>query len=304
MNTICIEQNGERQLQRLAAQRSLYSSAKTSFAVHAVLSTFAAAGFAFWALLSPGVKPYAVLWGIGLTGLDLFWLSGSQKKQREQAALVQESFDCEVLGLPWQPIKVGKAVDHELVVERAALYRRREPGLESLRDWYPVDVCGMPLFLARVVCQRINAWWDAKQRRRYALLLAGLVVVLLVVLVIVGIARGVSVADLLVSTLGPLSSGIWLATKQYRENAAAAARLEKLKEHAQEFWNRALKGASESDLAGESRALQDELFESRRHNVPVFDWFYRRLRDEHESQMRATAAELVRQLEAARENCT
>lgn len=300
MNTICAEQNSERQLERLAAQRSLYSAAKTSFAIHALLSTVVAAGLAFWALFCPAVKSYAVLWGIALTGLEVGWLSSSQKKQREQAALIQESFDCELLGLPWQSIKAGKAVDHELVVEHAARYRREEPDFGSLRDWYPVVVCGMPRFLARLVCQRINAWWDAKQRRRYALLLTGFVVALLVVLIVVGVVRSMSVADLLVTTVGPLTSGIWLAIKQYRENADAAGRLEKLKDHAQDFWNRALKGASESDLAAESRALQDEIFDNRKRNAPVFDWLYWQLRDDQESQMRATAAELVRQLEAAR----
>ena len=300
MNTICSEQNSEHQLERLAAQRSLYSAAKTSFAVHALLSTVVASTLAFAALLNPAVKPYALLWGITLTALDIGWLTSSQKKQREQAALIQECFDCELLGLPWQAIKVGKAVDHELIVEQAALYRCREPNFKSLRDWYPTDVCGMPPFLARVVCQRINAWWDAKQRRRYAMLLAGMVVALLVVLITTGVARSMKLTDLLVTTLVPLSPGIWLAMKQYRENTDAAARLEKLKDHANEFWNRALKGASESDLAADSRALQDELFDNRKRNVPVFDWLYWRLRDDHECQMRATAAQLVRQLEMAR----
>jgi SMODS-associating 4TM effector domain len=300
MNTICAEQNSERELQRLAAMRSLYSAAKTSFAVHAVLSTLVATGLAFWALLCPGVKPFAVLYGIVLTGVEVGWLASSQKKQREQAALIQESFDCELLGLPWQPIKAGKSVDHELIVEHAARYRRKEPGFESLRDWYPVEVCSMPLYLARVVCQRINAWWDAKQRRRYGVLLASVVGALVVGLFVFGLVRGLSVPDLLVTTLGPLLSGIWLAIKQCRENTDAATRLEKLKDHALDFWNRALKGASESDLAADSRALQDEIFDSRKRNVPVFDWLYWRLRDNQESQMRATAAELVRQLETAR----
>jgi len=304
MNTICAEQNSERQLQRLAAMRSLYSAAKLSFALHAVLSTIVAAGLAFWALLRPDVKPFAILWGIVLTGLDIFWLSPSQKKQREQAALIQESFDCEVLGMPWQPIKAGKPVDHELVVEHADRYRREEPDFKSLRDWYAVELSSMPLYLARVVCQRTNAWWDAKQRRRYGVLLASVVGMLVIGLFVFGLVRAMSLLDLIVSTLVPLLSGIWLAAKQWRENTDAATRLEKLKEHAFDFWNRALKGASESDLADDSRKLQDEIFDSRKRNVPVFDWLYWLLRNNQEIQMRTTAAELVRQLEAARGSST
>jgi hypothetical protein len=241
-----------------------------------------------------------VLWGLALAILDILWLTPRQKKLREEAAAVQERFDCDVLGLPWQPLKVGKPVDQETVVEHAAIYRRREPSFGSLRDWYPVDVCRMPIFLARVVCQRINAWWDAKQRRRYAFCLVAAVVVLLVGVLAVGLARHVQLADLLLTAVGPLMAGIVLALRQYKENAEAATRLEKLKDHALDLWAQARTGAPESALATASRVLQDELFDNRKRNVPVFDWIYWLLRFGHEVQMQESAAELVRELEAAR----
>ena len=108
MNSICTDQNAERQLDRLAAQRALYTKAKTIFAWHALLSTVVAAGLSAWALFCSEVKPYAAAWGVTLAGLDIFWLTPWQKKLRETAATIQESFDCEVLGMPWQPLKVGK----------------------------------------------------------------------------------------------------------------------------------------------------------------------------------------------------
>lgn len=303
-NSICTAQNSDRQLERLAAQRALYSSAKRIFAVHALLSTIVASGLSFGALFCSALKPYAVLWGIALAIVDALWLTPRQKKLREDAANIQESFDCEVLGLPWQPLKVGKPVDQETIAEYAALYRRQEPSFESLRDWYPGDVGRMPLFLARVVCQRINAWWDAKQRRRYAFFLVSGVVVLLVAIFGVGLARHMQLADLLLTAIGPLTAGIVLAVRQYKENADAAGRLEKLKDHARDLWNRARAGAAETELATASRVLQDELFDNRKRNVPVFDWIYRLLRFEHEAQMQASAAQLVGELDAARNSIT
>jgi hypothetical protein len=300
MNSICTDQNAERQLDRLAAQRALYSKAKRTFAWHAVLSTIAAFGLSLGALFCSGLKPYAVLWGVALAILDILWLTPRQKKLREEAATIQESFDCAVLGLPWQPLKVGKPVDQETVVEHAAVYRRREPSFDSLRDWYPAAVCHMPLFLARVVCQRVNAWWDARQRRRYAFCLIAAVIVLLLAVFAVGLIRHMELADLLLTAVGPLSAGIVLALRQYKENAEAAARLEKLKDHARDLWARAGAGAPESELAAASRVLQDELFDNRKRNVPVFDWIYWLLRFGHEVQMQESAADLVRELEAAR----
>jgi len=301
MNRICEHQNSDLQLLRLAAQRSLYASAKSVFALHAMASTVVAAALGFTALFYPGVKAYAAIWGVGLAILDVVLLTPWQKKLREYAALIQESFDCDVLGLPWQPIKVGKPVDHELVVERARRYQRREPNLKSLRDWYPTDVCGMPLFLACVICQRTNAWWDAKQRRWYGALLASLVAVLFALLLVIGVVRRITLLDLLVTAFLPLSSGMVVAVRQYRENSDAAARLERLKEHAQALWDSALKGAAEPELAVASRVLQDEFFDHRKRNVPVFDWLYWFLRSDHELQMHEAAAQLARELAAGRE---
>ena len=301
MNTICTEQNDERQLERLAAQRALYSASKMVFTVHAVLSTAVASGLAVGAMFCVDVKPWAVAWGVALLFLDNLWLTRRQKDLRQQAALVQESFDCEVLDLPWGPtLKIGKPIEHEVVVERAAAYRRKEPSFGSLRDWYPGAVCRMPRFLGRVVCQRTNAWWDGKQRRHYAFCLIGGVVVVLLGVLSIGLARRMQLGDLLVTTLAPLASGIGLALKQYMENSDAAARLDKLKEHAQDLFRRALAGAPEAELATESRVLQDEIFDHRKRNVAVFDWLYWRLRPGQETQMQENAEEMVRQLEAAR----
>src|SRR6187402_1492556 len=108
------------------------------------------------------------------------------------------------------------------------------------------------------------------------------------------------IADLLVTSLVPLASGITLALRQYRENVEAAARLDKLKDSARASWTRALGGASESELGTASRQLQDELFDHRKRNVPVFDWLYDRLRLEHEEQMQKSAKQLVDELNASR----
>ncbi len=297
-NKICSEQNSEPQLARLAAQRSLYRSAKRVFAVHALLSTVVAAALAFAAQKWFGLKPYAALWGATLTILDVVWLTPRQKTLRESAAAVQEAFDCDVLELPWQPVKVGTPVDPELVHERAADYRKVEPSFASLLDWYPAAAGRLPLFLARIACQRVNVWWDANQRRRYAFLLVGIVVTLVLGLLVLGVAAGLHVADLVLTVFLPLSSGIVLALRQYKENSDAAHRLDKLKHHARELCAQALAGAGEHELTLAARRLQDEIFEHRKRNVPVFDWLYGLLRPAHEQQVQASTNDLVRELEA------
>ena len=300
-NTICSEQNEDRQLERLAAQSALYSASKTIFGIHATLSTVVVAGLAVGAMFYADVKPWAVASGYVVLLADTFWLTPRQKMLREQAAHVQESFDCEVLGLPpGPPLKIGKSIDHEVVVEYAAAYRRKDPALRKIRDWYPSAACRMPLYLGRVVCQRTNAWWDGKQRRHYSSYLSGGVVVVTLSVLAIGLARRMPLGDLVVTMAAPLASGIGLVLKQYRENSDAAARLDKLKAHAEDLFLRALAGATEAELTTDSRTLQDEIFDHRKRNVPVFDQLYDHLRGKQEVQMKANAEEMVRRLEAKR----
>ncbi|HEX4338216.1 MAG TPA: S-4TM family putative pore-forming effector [Polyangiaceae bacterium] len=299
MNTICTEQNSDLQLDRLAAQRALYAQAKTIFGWHAFLSTVVAGALIFATLFFDWLKPYALCWGFALTALDILAITPWQKKLREKAALIQESFDCDVLGLPWQTIK-GKPADHETVVEYAKRYREVEPSFDSLRNWYSTDACGIPLFLGRVVCQRANAVWDGKQRRIYARYLIGAVVVLTLLLLLLGIVRGMHVAELFSRAIAPLNAGIWMTLRQIMENHEAAGRLDKLKEHAGNLWKHAIDGATEGELATECRSLQSELFDHRKRTVSVFDWLYWRLRRAHEQQMQETAVQLVSELRAAR----
>ena len=72
---ITSEQNTERQLQRLAAQRQLYASAKKIFGWQVVLSGPVTVVIAFLVIANPTLKGYAALWGITVALCDLFWLT-------------------------------------------------------------------------------------------------------------------------------------------------------------------------------------------------------------------------------------
>ncbi len=54
----------DKQLQRLAAQRQLYTTAKKVFAAQAVVSGPVAVATAFGVIIDPASKGYVALWGI------------------------------------------------------------------------------------------------------------------------------------------------------------------------------------------------------------------------------------------------
>lgn len=287
------EQNTEKQIQRLAAQRQLYATAKTIFGWQVILGGPVAVGAAFLVMFNSEMKGYVAIWGIGVALSDLFWLTPWQKRLKDLAARTQESFDCEVLGLPWNSIKAGNYPDPELIKEQSDKYTRWADKMTPLENWYPVIVDDLPLHIARLVCQRSNCWWDAKQRRRYAVWLLGIVIFIFVVVLATAFKGGLTSEDFFLKVVAPLSPALLLGLRQFSEHQDAANRLDRLKVHIESIWNQALAGKSESEVTVFSRSLQDEIYENRRKSPPVLDFIFRKLRRNYEIQMNHAAAQYI-----------
>lgn len=294
-NTIINNQNKKINLRRIAAQRQLYSRAKTIFGIHLFLSIPVTAIFITIAVFYPFFKVYAAIWGIFLTIIDLAILSPWQEKIRDSAARIQELFDCQVLGIEWNTLKVGIKPDPELIKEESDKYISRYKNMPPIKNWYQKDVGNAPLYIGRIICQRSNCWWDSSQRKKYAFFIFFTLVVMFSYLIMLLLWSGLNLDDLIVKVVAPISPLILLGVRQYREQNAASQRLQKLKEHAGNIWGKAVSGEDEKVISLESRNLQDEIFESRKKNPPVFDFVFTYLRSRHEGQSAFSAAEHVRE---------
>lgn len=295
MNRIPEAQNETKQLQRLAAQRHLYSVAKRILGAEVFLGAPIAIAWGVASLNIPGVRSYAAFWGLLISLSDVLWLNPWQKRLREKAAKIQEVFDCDVLQLPWNTIKVGERPDPELIKEHADKFKKSPSRLSPLNNWYAPVVGELPIDVARILCQRSNCWWDSNQRRRYAVwVIAGLMIT---VVTILGLAfvGGLTVEKLFLSVIAPLAPALILAIRQCTEQIEAASRIDKLKCHAERIWSAALDNAIDLESSNKSRALQDEIYENRKRSPLVFDWIFRQLRSGYEIQMNHAAEEYAQE---------
>ena len=293
MNNISVEQNTEKQLQRLAAQRQLYTSAKKIFGLQLIIGGPVAIGMALVVATFPAFKSYAAFWGMLVVFCDLIWLNPWQKRLREKAAKIQEIFDCDVLNLQWNTIKIGKKPDPELVQEQAEKYRKRQKNMPSLRNWYAPVVDELPLHIGRLACQRSNCWWDSKQRRLYAIWIMAFVILTIVAVFLFSLSKGFTIEDFILKVAVLLVPCIVLGVRQFSEQNDAANRLDKLKEHSENIWKQALNAGLESEVSEMSRTLQNEIYDNRSKSPLVFDIIFRKLRNKYEIQMNYGVAEYV-----------
>lgn len=299
MASIAAEQNDPKQIERLAAQRHLYSTAKTIFVWQALLTGPVAILTALLAVFEPSYKGFIAIWGIAVACCDAFWLTAWQRRLKDSAARVQEAFDCDVLQLPWNSLKAGKRPDPELEDEQAQNYEKRAKVMPALTNWYPPTVDVLPLHLGRLICQRSNCWWDSKQRRRYAAVLLGTIVVVFLTISALSLRGGLSLENFLLKVVAPLSPGVVFVFRQFNEHRESAARLDKLKEHIESAWENALGGAPVDSVTQLSRGLQDEILDNRRKSPPVIDALFKRLRTAYERQMNRAAEEYISQAKHA-----
>jgi hypothetical protein len=291
---ITTEQNTKRQLQRLAAQRYLYSTVKRIFGWQLFFGGLLTVIFAFLVVIDPSFKIIAVSWGMLITLMDVFWLTPWQNRLKDTAAKIQEIFDCDVLELLWNKLKAGKRPDPELVKEQFEKYAKKPLKNSPLENWYDhTEIDNLPIHIARIACQRTNLWWDSKQRRSYANYIILIVSLIFIVVLGLSLKDGFSMENFIMRVIAPPSPVFLLGIRQYREQIDSASRLDKLKDYSESLWEDALSKKSKTELTSKSRNLQDELLEHRRKSPPFFDFIFKRLRNNYNEKMNFGLGELI-----------
>lgn len=295
--SIVNKQNIPSQIEMLAAQRNLYSTAKIIMGSQMVFGGPVAVCATLLGITYPVTKGYVALWGLLVLFFDLVILTPWLKKLRENGAKVQELFDCIVLDLPWNEIKVGKKPEAELIHEQATKFGHDAQKRSSLINWYPQCVQAVPAQLGSIICQRANVWWDSKLRRRYATTIFGILVVTTLSIIAYGICLNKNLFEFIAYVVAPMAAAYVVGYRQITEHRDAAERLDKLKDHAEKLWSEALSGASIETLPMKIRLLQDEIFDGRKRNPPIFDFIFKWFRDENETLMNKGAEVLVKEVE-------
>ena len=295
------KQNSERALKHIAAWSHLYGHAKVVAGWQFVLSVPCALAMSLVALRWPEAKvvttPLSLLFG----WIDVLGLERIQSERKKVAAKMQEEFDCELFGLPWNEIRCTTPPETELLNEAAEKFRRKNTTAKH-RDWYPPEVGRLPLPLARLICQRAAVWWDMSQRRKYAGWLVLIVAVLVVGVVAVSFTADQRDRDMVLSVYLPIAPAVVWAVRECIRQRDAVSALEKLKGQIERIFADAISGKrSFGELDQLSRNIQDMNFDGRSRNPLFFDFIYNHLRPDHELRMNEKAKEMADEALAKRE---
>lgn len=298
MVDISTTQNQPQNIQRLAAQRYLYSRAKRLLTIQVLLAGTTPLAGSIAVALCTGAQSWAVLTGILATLLDRLYLDPSQCRFRELAATIQEDFDCIVLSLPWNNVLAGRHLAAEDIYEAAE--KDKQVPEAPLKNWYPTIIDSLPLHHARLICQRTNCWWGSKLRRQYRKYIVIVLTLIILFVVTLGLWTGMNLHKFVLAILAPLLPALLWGICEAKRQKQAATALDSLKDCADCLWQEVVQGKLvEPEATTRSRELQNAILLHRKTNPFVLDWVYRYLRRNYEDQMKVGAEQMVAQLKTS-----
>lgn len=293
MNNITSKQNEQNQLEKLAAQREIYSFAKKLYLLQVGSTVLIPIILFIISSIWSNVLVYSALFGVVVFIVNGIILQPKIKILKIKAAKIQELFDCEVLELETSPLKVVNDIAVEEVLLNYNAHKKIETNIEKIRDWYPTNIVELPISIARIICQRANCWWDSKLRIRYSTFL---IYFGLSVFFALFIFAFISKVDLITSTLylSGLIPFFQFCNNEYIEHREAASRLNELVKYSQDIWDYALKNPEDYHIMKlNSRRLQDEIYEHRCKSPLILDKFYNLFRNQNEILMNRTSEILI-----------
>jgi len=261
-------QNLPESLNKLVAQRLLYRRAKLVRNIGMTLVIVVV----ILALFGAFVQNKDFSYGVTLAALftwfiDQFILKELEGMNKKEAAVIQEDFDCAVLDIPWPEHKRVKRPTKDRVYQLAVRARRNPKIVKNLEDWYTPNSIPEDKALAQVHCQRMNCWWDVNLRNRWLTVLAVSFWAFVVIAILLAVLTGITVAKfvaLIASAIRILAWGI----AELKGQQSAIKNIQGLHEMLDK----------EDDLSSitsaKIRCFQDEIFEHRRTNPPVPEWFF------------------------------
>lgn len=271
-------QNLTQSIDKLAAQRLLYSRAKFTRNIGVLLVlAIAVAALASACLQNKNISYIVAISALFAWFLDMFVLKSFETKFKREAAEIQEDFDCNVLDLPWPDSKRVERPTGDRVRQLATKARENPKLVKNLKDWYTPSSIPNGEVLAKLHCQRTNCWWDVGLRKRWRAFLVILFWSFVTIAILLSVFTGISVAELIALVASGLKFLAW-GIAELRDQKSAIANLQGL----HKMLSEADGPPAISDT--ELRRFQDEIFDHRKTNPPIPDWFFWFYRDKQEAQ--------------------
>ncbi len=284
MSTISERQNKPANLEKLAAQRTLYSQAKVWQGISIIISMPLMVVITLLALFFNS-QSQAQNWGFAQTNLEWLVVLTSflvllandlvlmpiVDNKKELASRIQESFDCDVLGLPWNYI-VGEVPEPAVIRRYSKKLLQNLKQKKGLQNWYAEQVNKVPEEAGKIICQLSNVSWDKSLRERYQKGILSFGIIIIMMLIFTKIYTNINFPEWIIYILAPSFPVFSTLIQHWRMQQVSIETLKRMHEKANSEWKNYLE--TQNKFRTNARQIQDEIYKHRRTNMPIFNCLY------------------------------
>lgn len=290
-------QNHQENIKKLQAQRQMYSDIKfwmifivivgvalpilVSFVTFAINNDYLSSRFHFE---KKDIGYISAFIGI-VTAFYVELHSNLLKKSKEDAAKIQEKFDTDVFGLPWNNINVGDKPDTGLILHKSKKFIKKNPNYNGFTDWYTHKAATFKYPESIAFCQQQNLCWDSSLRKSIVTISQITLCIIIMIIMILGLLNDFTLRNLLtnvVSLLLPICLFFYKIITEHNETINEMDRLRRINDDLIEMV--ISKSFCSEDFLSKCSQLQTAIYNHRKSARPIPNWLHKKRKDEQEEE--------------------
>lgn len=270
MTTMNERQNKQINIEKLQAQRQIYSDIKFHMLLIFIFSVLVPVLMSFF-FKNIGCIPN--VYGFCSVVFIVIY-SGILKGDKECAAKIQEQFDTNVFKLKWDDISVGKRVDKFIIVKKSQKFIKKNPNYSGFVDWYTDNAVSSDYPSSIFYCQEQNLCWDSSLRKIIVLLSILMLFSILLITLILGLLNNITLKSFLTENLLLLAPVFLYFYNLIIDHTETIKTLNRLKEISSNLKN-TLKKKTSCQIISECRILQTNIYIHRKSARPIPNWIHK-----------------------------
>lgn len=297
-NQILTAQNSENNIDKLLAQRRLYSNAKV---------------LQYIMLLTTVVVPISISIITNFTRFkidDKSWIFVSFSiivligeklsesiidRNKKTAASIQEKFDITVLGIPENETLNTVVVDLEAIRANSKKDKENQNKVVKVTNWYSTKINILNTNIAVLFCQRMNICYDFSIKKKYNFYLIVISVLTFICLLIFSLSQNFTLKKFIIEVILPSLPIFTFTYKEVSTNLEALDNLGKLKEIIENVLT--TKRLGDSIDEDKVRKIQDRIFTNRTLSPLIPNFIYNALWTKLEDEMNYSVENRINELQ-------
>lgn len=202
---------------------------------------------------------------------------------KKTAASIQEDFDTTIFSLSENDLLNTTYVDSDIIRKYSKKDKNNTKKVEKVKNWYSKEIENIDTNIAILFCQRMNICYDQNIKKKYNTLLIILSILTFLILLGFSLFNNFSLTKFMIEVILPSIPIFTFTYKEFNTNLESVDNLQKLREIIEQNLNSI--SINDSIDTQELRRIQDRIYQNRILSPLIPDFIYSFLWSELEDQM-------------------